>query len=137
MKILNRKIHNKTVICDCGTELEYSNEDIITGQFGCAYIVCPECQSSIWLENEEGKTLTINNIEYPKDFSKYGDGNILFDYEIQMLINDCLKVLDSSNENYGVYSLSAIGDSMVFVTKHDDEYHVYVCKNYEETVIPK
>jgi hypothetical protein len=136
MKILNKKVHNNVAKCDCGTELEYTKEDVQTGEFGCAYIICPECQTDILL-NEYCKLLTIDNVEYPKDFANFGDGKVLSDTEIQEYINKCLKPLKECTEDYGVHSLMASGDTMVFCTKHEDEYSVYVCKNYESTSIPR
>ena len=57
------------ITCDhCGSELEITEEDIYIGAYGAVYVICPCCGEEIMIEELEGVTLTMNNIEFPIHF---------------------------------------------------------------------
>lgn len=73
-----------------------------------------------------GNDMNIKFYYNKKDFSK-NDGVKLKDYEIQDMIDDVIKRLDSPGE----YSFSATRDTIVIGFRWEEEIHIYVCKNYE------
>ena len=73
-----------------------------------------------------GNDMNIKFYYNKKDFSK-NDGVKLKDYEIQDMIDDVIKRLDSPGE----YSFSATGDTIVIGFRWEEEISIYVCKNYE------
>jgi len=131
----------KQITCEkCGAELEYEKSDITTRDYGTACIICPECDEKIFLydEEEDCKTLTIDNLEFPNDYIHYGtDATPLTDKEINKYVKDCLIQLKQDEEDYGVFRFTGTGDTIVFVVKFEDEYQVFVCKNYHEASIDR
>lgn len=144
MRVLNKPVINNLYreTCDkCGAELEFSQEDIFSGAFGCAYVLCPVCNNSVWAgqatEDGLGKTLTVENISFPQDFADSGNAVKIGDEEINEIIKKCLKSLENAEEDWGVAAQGGTGDTAVFVFKYEDEYDISVARNYWETSIPR
>lgn len=99
------------------------------------YVECPCCGFSIPLNSEkvdDEETLTINTVQYPKDFFSYADGVSIKDNEINKWVKECVNDLDDDTS----YSLRASGDTVVFAYKSDEdvsEATVIVAKKYQET----
>ena len=56
--------------------------------------------------------------------------------KIQQYIRERLRVAECDTEDFGYYATGS-GNTMVFVFKYEDEYVVYVAKNYWECSIPR
>jgi len=137
LKVINRNDTAYYATClKCSAELEFTKEDVSTGEFGCAYVTCPVCGEKVNIENEElYKKLTIDNIQFPQDFH-YGENAVhIKDEEVNKFINQCLKDLEGKNEEYGIYSCVGTGDTKVMIFKYEDEYDVIVTQNYYKTSI--
>ena len=76
MKVLNKIEKQRQVECNCGAVLGYTIEDVKTGAFGCAYVVCPECYKEVDIDDDDlNKKITVDNVEFPKDFSNCKDAS--------------------------------------------------------------
>jgi len=132
------KEYPKKLICEnCGSELEYDESDKRVGEYGCVFIDCPLCKYENELE-EEGKTLTKDNIEFPMHFhhtSKETGDVTINDDGIKVWIKDCIDDLRTSNE---FATSRSSGDACVIVFKFDgdENYEVIVTRNYYHTFIP-
>ena len=132
------QLKGKQTRCEkCNALFEHLKEDIETGAFGCAYVICLNCGYKIYLDEEAGKTLTRKNIKFPKDFTDHGEGINIDDIEINEWVKKCLKILKKNKKGYGVSVETGMGNTMVFVRKYEDEYRVWVTKDYYETSIPR
>ena len=45
--------------------------------------------------------------------------------------------LEKREEDYGEFALTGSGNTMVFAVKYEDEYAIYVTKEYYESSIPR
>lgn len=141
IKIINKKTEeiNKiyhTTCDDCGAELECTKDDAYVGAWGSYFIKCPVCGTEVMLDEVEPVELTVNNIEFPKHFSKTSNGAIkLKDEKIQEYVKECLQGLKNSDN--GEYQLLGSGDTVVIVFKYEDEYQIYVARSYYESSIPR
>lgn len=146
MKVIKKKIQETTQIeCAwCESILEYVNEDIQLDNENQKYIICPECDHLTYLidmdKDPEEKILTINNIQFPEDFYQFGTSDHavkIDDEEINERIQKCLEALEENKKDYGVFHYIGSGDSVVIVVKHEDEYVVFICKDYYEAAIER
>lgn len=126
--------------CDeCGTKLGYDDFDVQIGAYGCAYVKCPKCGEPVFLDNAElSLTLTVDNIQFPWHFYKRGKNAVKkTDEQINKDIKECVRGLEKLEEDYGVFCYTGSGDTMVFAFKHEDEYAIYVAKDYYTSSIPR
>ena len=81
--------------------------------------------------------LTKDNVEFPTHYYSFSDGVHIDDDTINEWVKECIEEFDPNDENDWC-RFTGSGDTMVFVSKldEDEEYDVYVCKNYYETFIP-
>lgn len=117
---------------NCGAELEYSEEDIDIGMFGCETIICPVCGEATFVSDRKIKPT------FPKTFWGYKENAVnCSNEEIQNFVDYVVKNLTSENSNVGDYSITGSGNTIVIGLKYEDEISIYVCKNYwEETIFP-
>jgi DNA-directed RNA polymerase subunit RPC12/RpoP len=140
IKVLNKKVEEPKVykaICDeCRAELEYEYEDTYEGYAGMRHIKCPECGYEIMSEYFDGIELDENNVKYPKHFYLMSENaKDISNEEIQTWVRRCLSRLRVC-EN-GDYTFSGSGNTIVFAFKSEEEYTVYVAKNYAELSITR
>jgi len=137
-RVMKNHPKGKQARCErCNALLEYLNEDVETGAFGCAYVVCLNCGHKTYLDEEEGKLLTIKNIKFPKDFTDHGEGINIDDIEINEWVKKCLKTLKKNRKDCSASMEIGMGNTMVFVRKYEDECRVWVTRDYYETSIPR
>lgn len=141
IRVINRKVEEIKVYhttCDnCGVELEYEKGDTYIGVFGDREFICPICGETVFVEEPEGIDLDSSNIEFPTHFMKPSDKAIdISDEQIQEWIRGYLYRAENDEENYGYY-LTGSGNAIVFITKHEDEYNLYVTKKYWKCSIPR
>lgn len=131
----------KKLICEyCGSELEYEESDVRIGAFGCACIDCPCCGKDNMLYEEDGITLTKDNIEFPAHFyhtsKETGAVDCCNNEEVK---NDIHRAIDYFRKNKDEYHwFTACGNLYVNVCRYEDDesYEVMVTNNYYETSIP-
>ena len=141
---MNRRIESypRKMVCECcNSELEYEEVDIKIGAFGCAYIKCPLCNSTNFIDNSEKElTLTARNVEFPTHFwhtsVETGAVDCCNNEEVKRAI---YKAISYFRENKDAESwITATGNLCVHVNRFegDEDYDVLVTKDYYETHIP-
>ena len=125
------------VTCDeCGAQLECEHEDVYEGAFGLWYVKCPECGQDAMAWEIDGIELDEHNIEYPKHFRAMCEDAVDIPNEtIQCWVRECLTRLKDYED--GEHTYCGSGNTMVFAFKYEDEYAIYVAKNYSETSITR
>jgi hypothetical protein len=120
------------VTCDnCGAQLECEESDTYVGAYGCNYVDCPECGYDAIVEAIPDVKLTEHNIEFPKHFRKTNDDAInIGDSTLQEWIRECLEKI--KREEDGNFWIIASGNAVVIILKFEDEYTIYVAKDYWE-----
>lgn len=126
---------------DCGSKLEYNKSDITIGVYGAGHIRCPLCKCNNMLyDDDEGITLTKDNIEYPTHFHHTSIENGAIDTcdneNVRKAINDAIEFFRNNKKEYSWYTMS--GNLCVFVQRFDgdEEYVVWVTDDYHSTYIP-
>jgi hypothetical protein len=140
IKVLNRGIEHQVYRqeCEkCNAELEFSADDTYEGAFGMRYIQCPICGYELMTELDS-VDLTSDNIKFPAHFYHMGnseDSVDIPDEEIQKWVRKGLKAFeDGEAEDFW---FSGTGNVFVIILAMEDEYSIYVMKNYWECDIPK
>ena len=127
------------ITCEnCDSELEVEDDDIQVGVYGMGYVVCPCCGEETYSDElADYFQLTKDNVEFPTHYYSFSDGVHIDDNTINKWVKECIEEFDPNDENDWC-RFTGSGDTMVFVSKldEDEEYDVYVCKNYYETFIP-
>lgn len=128
-------ITNEFSVCceDCDVELFYEDEDLDYGEYGCAYITCPNCGAKVWTYRGD-KLLEPNEIEYPKHFFrvKLSGKPHISDVDIQSQVRQIAAELITSDreillsEHHGVVLLGFVEDAQT---------RVIVAKDYEDIII--
>jgi len=132
----------RTCLCECcGSELEYDESDVKVGEYGCAYIFCPLCNSeSMLYDSEKELVLTKNNIEFPAHFhhtsAENGAVDICNNKEVKERIHNAIEYFRNNKDEY--YWMTACGNLYIGVHRldGDENYEVLVTKDYYETYIP-
>lgn len=129
------KIYNVT--CDeCGAQLECEEPDTYVGAHGWHYVKCPECGDEALVEEMKDIVLTEHNINFPKHFRKVSNGAInIGDYQIQEWVREC--VADIKKNKDDDFWIISSGNTVIIVLEWEDEYEVYVAKNYWNSIVPK
>ena len=127
------------ITCEnCDSELEVEDDDIQVGTHGMGYVVCPCCGEETYADElADYFQLTKDNVEFPTHYYSFSDGVHIDDDTVNKWVKECIEEFDPNDENDWC-RFTGRGDTMVFVSKldEDEEYDVYVCKNYYETFIP-
>jgi hypothetical protein len=128
------------ITCEhCGSELEVEDDDVQVGAYGMGYVVCPCCGEKTYSDElADYFPLTKDNLKFPTHYtSSSSDGVHINDDTINKWVKECIDKFDPNDENDWC-RFTGSGDTMVFVFKFytDEEYDVYVCKNYYETFMP-
>ena len=139
VRVIGKKTEDEIykVTCDeCGAQLECEREDIYNGAYGAWYVKCPECGQDVMVEKIESIELNESNIEYPKHFSAMSrDAVDISNEKIQSWVRECLSGLKDCED--GDHMFVGSGNTMVFAFKYEEEYVIYVAKNYSETFITR
>lgn len=141
---MNRRIESypRKMVCECcNSELEYEESDIKIGAFGCAYIACPLCGSTNFVDDSEKElTLTVNNVEFPTHFwhtcKENGAVDCCNNEEIKKYIREGINYFRNNKDDYSWFT--ATGNLYIRVDRcdGDESYEVMVTNNYYETSIP-
>ena len=127
------------ITCEhCDSELVVEDDDIQVGAYGAGYVVCPCCGEETYADElADYFPLTKDNVEFPTHYYSFNNGVHIDDDTINKWVKKCIEKFDPNDENDWC-RFTGSGNTMVFVSKldEDEEYDVYVCKNYYETFIP-
>ena len=136
-KMNKEKVRTYKVKCDCGAELEVEEEDIKIGTYGMGYVMCPCCQNEYY--NEEWADMLIldkYNLEYPTHYEDFSNDIDVENEKINAMVKYCIEKLEKDKEEFVSFRMCENTAIFVFRFEDDNEYNVYVCKNYQETFIP-
>ena len=141
---MNRQIKSypRKMVCECcNSKLEYEESDIKIGAFGCAYVKCPLCGSTNFVDDGEKElTLTVNNVEFPTHFwhtcKENGAVDCCNNEEIKKYIREGINYFRNNKDDYSWFT--ATGNLYIRVDRcdGDESYEVMVTNNYYETSIP-
>ena len=128
------------ITCEnCDSELEVEDDDIQVGAYGMGYVVCPCCGEKTYPDElADYFPLAKDNLEFPVHYFSFNNKAVsIDDNTINKWVKECIEEFDPNDESDWC-RFTGSGDTMVFVSKldEDEEYNVYVCKNYYETFIP-
>lgn len=136
-----KKQYPRKVICDqCQSELEYEESDMFIGWLGAAYIKCPCCGRDFMIDDEDGITLTVDNIEFPTHFhhtcEETGAVDCCNNKEVKKYIREAIDYFRDNKDDFACET--ACGNLTVHVYRYsgDEDYHVVVSDNYYDTYIP-
>lgn len=149
MKVLKNNYHTEEVILEsarkltceyCGSELEYEMSDMRIGSFGLVYVDCPCCGKDNTLYEEDGITLTADNLEFPTHFwhtsKKTGAVDCCNNEVVKEYIRNGINYFRKNKNEFVWYC----GSGNLFVTVYryegDENYYAQVTNNYYDTYIP-
>lgn len=124
----------------CGSELEITKDDTHIGWLGALFVTCPCCGEESMIDELEGITLTVDNLEFPVHFSRTNKGMRQVvensSEEIVKEIKRAITYFRKHKDEY--YWFTSHGDLFVVVFRYegDEEYSIMVTKDFYETEIP-
>lgn len=135
------KPYPRKLICDqCGSELEYEEDDMYMGWLGKMYLQCPVCKNENMLDdNENSIELTKNNIKYPLHFLRTNQNirNVshITDEHIEKEIKRGIEWFRMNKSEYIWYT--EYGDLFIIIFRldGDENYHVTITRDWYETDI--
>lgn len=154
MKILKDNYNNRTekmfknsdpkllkIHCDqCGSELEITKDDTHIGWLGALFVTCPCCGEESMVDELEGITLTVNNLEFPVHFNRINkDMRQVVENNPEEVVKEIKRAIAYFRKHKDEYYwFTSHGDLFVVVFRYegDEEYSVMVTKDFYETEIP-
>lgn len=138
IKVLNKDVEQtfyKQECEKCHAELEFAFDDTYEGAYGARYLKCPVCGEELWTEID-GVELTSDNIKFPIHFYHMGKNAVdIEDDKIQEWVREGLETIEDGNVED--FYLCMTGNAAMIILEMEDEYCIYVMKNYWECDIPK
>ncbi len=138
IKVLNKDVEQTFYRqqCEkCHAELEFAIDDTYEGAYGARYLICPICGEELMTE-VDGVELTPDNIKFPIHFYKVGEDAVnIKDEEIQKWVRQGLNAFKNGKAKDFWYQ--GTGDSFMIILEMEDEYCIYIMKNYWEGSILK
>lgn len=135
------KTYPRKLICDtCGSKLEYEEKDMRIGALGCVFVDCPCCGRDNMIDEEEGITLTKDNVEFPMHFfhtsKETGAIDCCNNKEIKKYIREAIKYFREHKNEHDWFTCT--GNLYIDVSRWegDENYWVVVSNNYYDTYIP-
>lgn len=139
IEVLNRDIEGQKFYIqkctECHAELKFAFDDTYIGAYGVRYLKCPVCGEEI-ITGIDGIDLTYDNVEFPIHFYKTGEEAVdIPDEQIQKWVRRGLSAFKNGEARDFWYS--GTGNAFMIILAMEDEYCIYVMKNYWECEIPK
>ena len=141
--VVKKEILPKTIttFCDnCYSELEITEEDTYVGWLGARFITCPCCGEESMVDELDGITLTMDNLEFPVHFNKTTRKlRHVVEVHSDEIINEIKRAITYFRENKDEWNwCTSYGDLFLSVYRHpdDEDYFVLVTKDFYETYIP-
>lgn len=106
MKVIENNYKNKTkpvkniqesiiAYCDnCESKLEVTEEDTHIGWLGARFVTCPCCGEESMLDEMEGITLTVDNIEFPVHFSRTNKDSRTVEVSDEDIVKDIKRAIN-------------------------------------------
>lgn len=140
-QVVRRDLRTFKIKCDkCESELEIKKEDTHVGWLGASFITCPCCGEETMVDELEGITLTIDNLQFPVHFNRTNkDMRQVVENSPEQIVKEIKRAITYFRENKGEhYWYTSYGDLFVIVFRYegDEEYSVMVTKDFYETEIP-
>lgn len=140
-KLKNTKPKLLKIHCDqCDSELEITKEDTHVGWLGALFVTCPCCGEESMVEELEGITLTVDNLQFPIHFNRTNkDTRQVVENSPDEIVNEIKQGITYFREHKDEYYwYTSYGDLFVIVFRYegDEEYFVMVTKDFYETDIP-
>lgn len=129
------------IICDkCDSELEIIKDDTHIGWLGAPFITCPCCGEDSMVDELEGITLTIDNLQFPIHFNRTNkDIRQVLEVSDEKIISEIKRGVTYLRKHKDEhYWCTSYGDLFVIVFRYkgDEEYSIMVTKDFYETDIP-
>ena len=128
----SKPLNEKGIInCEhCNTEIYYDKPDGI-GEYGLYYVKCPECNKSTYLD--DGIDVTTDNLKL-EYFSLMSENAVPIEFsKIKDWIKEGVEYLKQNPDEY--YCSRMSGDSLVMVTKEDNDFYVVYTNDYRDVYI--
>lgn len=116
----------------CQYTISYTEDEVERVDDERMGVYCPQCGGAI-------ETKRIKPFTFPDSFYQYSISEDVVEInneKIQEYINIVRRELEQECE-VGEYSFTGSGDTMVFGFKFEDEYVIYVAKNYWEDSVAR
>lgn len=138
-KVLGK--YPKAYFCEeCESEFEYDKDDMYYGEYGCAFVDCPCCGEKILLKDEDGLTLTVDNVQFPDHFGWVSAQNGAVDRcnndIVKTYIEKAIRYFRKNPEEYAWQARTGNVNVTVFNDPGDSGYYVTVSNEYYHTFIP-
>lgn len=130
-----------TINCEkCDSELEITENDTHIGWLGARFITCPCCGEESMVDELDGITLTMDNLEFPIHFNRTTSGlrNVI-EVSPNKIIKEIQDAIMFLREHKDMdYKYVSYGDLFVIVFRYegDENYFVLVTKDFYEVDIP-
>lgn len=130
-----------TINCDkCDSELEITENDTHIGWLGARFITCPCCGEESMVDELDGITLTMDNLEFPVHFNRTTKGlRHVVETKSDEIIKEVKRAITYFRENKDEWNwYTSYGDLFINVYRYsgDKAYFVLVTKDFYETYIP-
>ena len=131
----NKEIEKRPIITTCPHcqyTISYTEDEVERVEDDGLGIICPHCGTAIVTKN-------IVPFTFPDSFYQYGvsqDAIKMNNERVQEYINTVKRKLEQECKT-GEYAFTGAGDTMVFGFKMEDEYIIYVAKNYWEDSVDR
>ena len=129
----------------CNSLIRLDKQDTYIGEYGCIKWKCPCCSRINTIDDLDGEELTPSYFHYPQHFTKIDDeyNKIVCrqtDEEIENHIKDLVKYIRNDRDKGfkdDNIRYAETSDTLILVDRYsgDDEYHVIVAKDYQETFL--
>jgi hypothetical protein len=129
------------ITCEyCDSKLEITKEDTHIGWLGASYITCPCCGGESMVDELDGITFTVDNIDFPVHFLRVNKNERhVKEVDAKEIVKDIRRGIEYFREHKDKYSwYTSYGDMFLTLLRYDgdEEYYVVVTKDYYETSIP-
>lgn len=123
----------KTKCENCETEFEYTKKNVLIQDFGCAGVICPNCNKTTIADDSFNLKLNEDNIVFPQHFFEFKKNkDFILDEEINNEIKRNIKLL--KEQTFTENSIwSRFGDVLIIVLKEKNVFSIFVAKGYYHT----
>ena len=124
---------------ECESVFDFEEEDVEYLDYGLGYVKCPCCGNLNDLGEEFEKTLTEDNVEFPKHFSRTVSNKEtckhIPDDEVESYLKRTIKWM--KEEGIKDFAGHIVGDLFIAVKYMEDynNYDVYVSRDFYSTII--
>ena len=122
-------------MCECcEREFEYTKDNVLIQDFGCANVICPHCKASTPADDVFNLKLDENNLVFPQHFFEFceKEENSILDEEINKEIKKHLKLLREKEKDTNFECLR-FGNILIFIFKNNETFSIFVAKGYYYT----